>query len=200
MDPLCGWCYGNSENMLRLEQELADQISIDVIPWGMLTWDRIRYQDIALVGMIRSADMRLRSITRAPMSDAYDSLLDDTTILLDSEPPCRAINTIKKIAPEKVLKFSSALARARYVDGIDNTKLETFILVCEKLDIDTDLFLTYYDSEDMKRDTREMFMIASEYTNSYPAIFLVSDDGSMISISLMGYQYSALKNEIMKYI
>lgn len=32
MDPLCGWCYGNSENMLRLEQELTDQISIDVMP------------------------------------------------------------------------------------------------------------------------------------------------------------------------
>ncbi len=166
----------------------------------MWTGDHVRYQDIALVGMIRSADTRLRSITGVPMSDAYDSLLDDTTILLDSEPPCRAINSIKKIAPEKVLKFSSVLARARYVDGIDNTKLETFILVCEKLDIDTDLFLTHYNSEDMKGDTREMFTIAAQYTNSYPAIFLISSSDSMISIPLMGYQYSTLKNEILKHL
>lgn len=162
--------------------------------------DRARYQSKELTEFIRPADMRLRAITGIEMTDEYDRLLDDTNVLLDSEPGCRAINTVKWIAPEKVLKFSSALACARYVDGIDNTKPEIFVFVCEKLGIDTDLFLTYYNSEDMKGNTREMFAIAAQYTNSYPAIFLISSSEAVIPISLMSYQYDALKDEIMKHL
>ena len=134
------------------------------------------------------------------MSDAYDTLLDNATIVLDSEPPCRAINTVKLIAPEKTLEFSATLARARYVDGMDNTKLETFILICKKLDIDTDTFLMHYESENMKENTRQIFSIATQYTHSYPAIFLISDSDDIVSIPLMRYQYDVLKNEIMKYL
>lgn len=200
MDPLCGWCYGNSTNMLRLEKELWNRFTIEVLPWGMWVGDRARYQSKELAEFIRPADKRLRAITAIEMTDRYDRLLDDTTILLDSEPPCRAINTVNLIAPEKTLEFCSRIARARYVDGIDNTKIETFIFVCEKLDIDTDTFLTQYESEYMKNNTHEIFGIAAEYTHSYPSIFLISDSDAIIPIALMGYQYDALKSEIMKYL
>lgn len=127
------------------------------------------------------------------MSLAYESLLDDTRVFLDSEPGCRAINTVKQIDNSLTLTFARALAQARYIDGIDNTLLSTFLAVAEKLDIDTVKFRKMYESQEMKKLTEETFIRAGEYAHSYPSMFLQIYEETATPISLMNYEYLRLK-------
>lgn len=200
MDPLCGWCYGNSANILRLENELRSRIEFEVLPWGMWIGNRARYQSVELAQMIRSADARLRSIAGVEMTEAYDALLDDTNVFLDSEPGCRAINTVNQIAPELTLTFSSLLSQARYIYWKDNTRFDTFIALVEKLELDREKFSEIYESDAMKQKTTDIFTQAWRYAQSYPSLFLVNNDTSPIPISLRNYQYDAQKIEILQYL
>ncbi|HVE60446.1 MAG TPA: hypothetical protein VNA26_01410, partial [Chitinophagaceae bacterium] len=38
-DALCGWCYGFSPVMKKIEQEYKDQVSFDVLSGGMIMPD-----------------------------------------------------------------------------------------------------------------------------------------------------------------
>ena len=200
MDPLCGWCYGNSANMIRLEKEFDWKLEIEVLPWGMWVGERARYQSPELAGYIRPADARLRAITWVEMSEAYDRLLDDTSIFLDSEPGSRAINTVKKMNPSLTLTFASILARSRYVDGLDNTILPTFLSVAKTLNIDTKVFQEMHESELLKKYTIETFIRAGEYAHSYPSIFLERGDSMVVPIALSNYHYESIRNEIAENI
>ena len=35
MDPLCGWCFGNSQNMLAIKEEFAGKFEFEIIMGGM---------------------------------------------------------------------------------------------------------------------------------------------------------------------
>ncbi|WP_260128811.1 hypothetical protein [Elizabethkingia anophelis] len=35
MDPLCGWCYGNSDNILELFEKYKNDIKFEILPGGM---------------------------------------------------------------------------------------------------------------------------------------------------------------------
>ena len=32
MDPLCGWCYGNSDNVLELFEKYNNDIKFEILP------------------------------------------------------------------------------------------------------------------------------------------------------------------------
>lgn len=187
-------------NILNLEKDFVGRLEIEVLPWGMWTRDRARYQSRELADFIRPADARLRAITGVEMTDAYDRLLEDTNIFLDSEPGCRAINTVKYMNPALSLTFASELARARYVWWFDNTILPTFLSIAEKLSFDRELFRQTYDSDDMKDITRATFIQAGKYAHSYPSMFLESRESQRIPLSLMNYNYEWQKQSIEEYL
>lgn len=166
----------------------------------MWTGDHARYQSPELALYIRPADARLRAITGVEMTDAYNLLLDDTSIFLDSEPGCRAINTVKALHPSLVLTFASEIARARYIDGVDNTILSTFLTITQKLGINSKEFQDKYESEAMKKQTQEIFRQAGAYAKSYPSIFLLKADGRIVPIFLADYQYERISQEIRENI
>jgi protein-disulfide isomerase-like protein with CxxC motif len=41
MDPLCGWCYGNSDNVLELFEKYKNEIKFEILPGGMWVGENI---------------------------------------------------------------------------------------------------------------------------------------------------------------
>jgi putative protein-disulfide isomerase len=54
MDPLCGWCYGNSDNVLELFEKYKNEIKFEILPGGMWVGENIT-RTIATNGQFLSA-------------------------------------------------------------------------------------------------------------------------------------------------
>jgi len=172
IDPLCGWCYGNTINTGKLYAELGKEIEFEILPAGMWTGAGAKKQDAALASYVSKSDKRIAELTGTPFGEAYFKLVKDETIILDSELPSRAIVCIKEIAPEKAVPFAIEVQRARYFYGKDLNKEQTYLSICDALQIDPKVFSSKFSSIEIKQKTQECFVKASKLAQSYPTLLV----------------------------
>lgn len=172
MDPLCGWCYGNSRNTEMLYNEFGNEFEFEILPAGMWSGNRIKKQDAEMADFFKNGDKQIAQHTGTEFGNAYFQLLHDESIVLDSEVPSRAIVSVKNISPQKAIPFAIEVQKARYVHGKDLNNEQTYTSICDALDIDSKKFLMKFLSEETKKQTQESFRKASEYARSYPTIIL----------------------------
>lgn len=172
MDPLCGWCYGNTVNTNKLYEKYKDVLEFEILPAGMWTGDNARKQSKAMAEYIKKHDLQVQQSTGTPFGETYFKLIADENIILDSEVPSRAIVTVKNIWPMYALEFSIEVQRARYWFGKDLNVEETYLSICEELKLDKQQFLESFHSEPIKKGTLEAFELARQYAGSYPTLLL----------------------------
>jgi putative protein-disulfide isomerase len=175
MDPLCGWCYGNSINTEKLYTEFISELEFEILPAGMCTGNRAKTQDLNMASYFMEGDKQIAQLTGTRFGDAYFDFIQNETVILDSEVPSRAIVTIKNISQKKAVPFAIEVQRARYAHGKDLNKEQTYISICETLYIDSNEFLEKFSSIEMKKQTQETFVKASRYASSYPTLLLEKD-------------------------
>ncbi|MFI1773403.1 DsbA family protein [Thalassobellus citreus] len=175
MDPLCGWCYGNSINTKKLYSEFESKIEFEILPAGMWTGNQAKRQDKNMVSFFEKGDKQIEQYTGTPFGEAYFEFLKNETIILDSEIPSRAIVSVKNIAPQKAIPFALEVQKARYMFGKDLNNVQTYVSICETLSIDATVFVKTFSSEELKKQTQESFTKATKYASSYPTLLLEKD-------------------------
>lgn len=180
MDPLCGWCYGNSTNTEKLFAEFGNEIEFEILPAGMWTGNQAKKQDRNMAVFFEKGDKQIAQLTGTQFGDVYFEFLKNGAVILDSEVPSRAIVSVKSISPQKAIPFAIEVQRARYVHGLDLNKEQTYISICEALHIDSKEFMTKFNSEEIKKQTQETFVKASRYASSYPTLLLEKDDDLIV--------------------
>ncbi|CAM3897022.1 DsbA family protein [Elizabethkingia sp. HX WHF] len=199
MDPLCGWCYGNSDNVLELFEKYKNEIKFEILPGGMWVGENVRGQSPQMVSFFLRHDAAVEEHTGIEFGNAYRELLKQE-IVLDSEIPSRAIVTIQNIAPELTVPFMVAVQKARYYFGKDLNLDETYLSVAEDLGIDEQTFLDYFHSDKARRETQNTFQKAVQFAQSFPTM-LVENNGKYkvieqgyASLSDLQQRIEALKN------
>ena len=123
-DPLCGWCYGASATISRLSDNPGVQLNL--VPSGLFSGAGSRPMDDEFAAYAWSNDQRIGRLSGQPFSDRYRSeVLADRQQMLDSGPATVALTAVAQTAPERELEALLALQRARYVQGLDVTLLDT---------------------------------------------------------------------------
>jgi len=123
-DPLCGWCYGASATISRLSDNPGVQLNL--VPSGLFSGSGSRPMDDEFAAYAWSNDQRIGRLSGQPFSDRYRSeVLADRQQMLDSGPATVALTAVAQTAPERELEALLALQRARYVQGLDVTLLDT---------------------------------------------------------------------------
>lgn len=195
MDPLCGWCYGNSTNTQKLYDKYKDTLDFEILPAGMWVGENARKQSKPMAQFIKKHDPQVQQTTGTEFGKDYFDFIENENIVLDSEVPSRAIVTVKKIATSQAIPFAIEVQKARYWYGKDLNKDETYISICEKLALDTDKFLKTFRSEEMKKATEETFELAQKYASSYPT--LLAEKNGKVSILEQGYaSFETIEKEI----
>lgn len=125
-DPLCGWCYGFSPVIKKLEQEFGDTITFRAVCGGMITGDRVR--PIAeKADYIRSAIPRLEQMTGVTFGEMYyKNILDNPEYISDSTPPSIAFNALKMLLHGNDIEVASALKELHFSDGMRYDDEETY--------------------------------------------------------------------------
>jgi putative protein-disulfide isomerase len=172
MDPLCGWCYGNSETTHQLFEKYKDTFDFEILPAGMWTGQNARKQSKQMSDYFRKHDLHIQEHTGTAFGDAYFKLIEDENIVLDSEIPSRAIVTVNQNWKEKSVLFAAEVQKARYFYGNDLNDKATYLAICKALNIDSTPFLLHFNSAEMKTETQKTFASAQKKANSYPTLLL----------------------------
>lgn len=188
MDPLCGWCYGNSKHTLALFEAYRDVLDFVIVPGGMWAGPNSRVQSPQMASYFQKHDERIETLTGTVFGEAYFQFIHQQEVKLDSEIPSRAIVTVQKFWNVRTVPFMVALQQARYRDGKDLNMDQTYLEICQGLSIDQTEFLLHFHSDAMKRATQEAFSDAIQYASSYPTLLFEAQG----QLTLLEQGYSSL--------
>lgn len=195
MDPLCGWCYGNSTNTQKLYDKYKDVLDFEILPAGMWAGTNTRKQSKQMAGYIKKHDLQVQQVTGTSFGENYFSLIEDENIILDSEVPSRAIVTVKKQWAPRAVPFAVEVQKARYWHGKDLNKVETYLDICEFMKLDQAQFLEAFHSGSLKKATQETFLQAQNYASSYPSLLVQKSNKTFVVEQ--GYaSFETIVNEI----
>ncbi len=196
MDPLCGWCYGNARTIERLADAFSSAYEFEILPGGMITAPNTRTQTTSFRNYVVAADRRITEMTGAEFGEAYVDSLNDASLLLDSEPPSRAIVAVKAIKPESALRAASAIQRARFVEGKDLNNEESYRSVCGSADVEWNEFTAAFRSESIRLTTQQAFARARKRTSGFPTLLLDHGDSAcVLAHGYASYEHVASKLE-----
>ena len=141
-DPLCGWCYGAAP--LVEAARAVPGLTVAFHGGGMMTGSNRRRITPAWRGYVLPHDRRIEQLSGLPFGDAYiDGLLNDTTAMMDSEPPITAILAAEALAG-KGLDMLQRVQRAHYVDGLRIADLPVLLALAQELGLDGAAFQAAY--------------------------------------------------------
>jgi putative protein-disulfide isomerase len=176
MDPLCGWCYGFSPVMQRMQDTYRDQFDFRVIPGGMITGARV--QPISVMAeYILGAYTRVEEYAGVKFGELYLDMLRAGTELTDSEPPCRAIHAFQQMVPERGLDFAHHLQRKQFIDGKSFNDENTYREIALEYGLDANAFIETMNSEESRYGTQQEFQwVQAAGITGFPCVVMQKDD------------------------
>jgi putative protein-disulfide isomerase len=170
-DPLCGWCYGFSPVIKKLQEEFSDAMSFRAVCGGMITGDRVRpIADKA--DYIRSAIPRLEQMTGVTFGEKYyKNILDSSDYVSDSTPPSIAVNALKMLTHSNGIEIASALKELHFQDGMRYDDEETYRKLAGKFGVQDSALLeamNLSEIEDMTFSDFELTHLLE--VNGFPSV------------------------------
>jgi putative protein-disulfide isomerase len=176
-DPLCGWCYGFSPVMHKVQEKYQDILNVEVISGGMILGDRVG--PLAEHGSyIRSGVKRVEDMTGVSFGQSFlDDLFGQGTRIMDSWPSCVALTVFKSFLPENSLDFASKIQHAIYWDGKDCQDYNVFAQLAVPYGITAESFLDRCQDDSYHLLTKQEFQFANDLkAQGYPYVVLRKGD------------------------
>ena len=199
-DPLCGWCYGFSEVIYQLYQNHQKEIDFIPIVGGMVTGERISTGS-KIYDTIAPSLPRLEATTGCTISTTYiEQILKSKVILLNSEPPCRAVMTIRQLAPAVAMDFVKALQFAHFGRGKDYNIESTYAALLPQFEINEQAFFSLYSSPEVKSHVQQEFdWVKQARIGGFPCV--VVDINDSLTMIANGYTpYGELETRLLQLL
>jgi putative protein-disulfide isomerase len=189
-DALCGWCYGFSPVLKECYEKHKNEFEFEVLSGGMMIGDRVgSINDMA--PYIKSAYHTVETTTGVKFGEAYLRVLEDGSMVLNSEMPSIALSLFKQYFPDQSVLFAHEIQNALYFDGRDPSEIETYRYIAVNHSIDPDEFEVKMNLESSKEAAYYDFALAKQLrVESFPAVLIQSSDTGFYLIA-KGYTDSA---------
>lgn len=106
--------------------------------------------------------------------------------LYDTEPPARAVVTVRAMAPEREIEFFQRVQRAFYAEAVDVVAPDSYPALVAGVDIDPPAFLERFRSEEMKAATQADYRQARELgIGGFPSV--VVRKGEQLALLTRGW-------------
>ncbi len=199
-DPMCSWCYGFGPELETLLHEVPN-LAIELVMGGLRAYNT-QPLDGALREILRSHWHKVGETTSLPFCDAA---LEHPGFVYDTEPACRAVVTIRRLAPQATLAAFSAIQQAFYAEGQDTTQVEVLadalapMLISQGTLVTRDAFLQEWSCLDAQEATRADFMQAKHWgITGFPTLLVERDD--KLHLLATGFMRSAQLRERLEAI
>lgn len=184
MDTMCGWCYGFSDVITKIQEKYKDTYDFNILPGGMWIDENVKIMNDSLGNYIKVHNRRIEQLTGKKFGEEFNkNVLENTDIILDSFPGAKAVVLIQRLKKDVAFSFLKKIQEALFVEGKDTNSLETYAEIAESFDIDTEKFKREFLSENLIQETFKCFnLTASMGVQSFPTVIAVNEDkGEIIS-------------------
>ena len=184
MDPMCSWCWGFAPVFDALaEQARAAGVAARLLVGGLRPGTR-QALDAGTRGYILEHWRAVSERTGQPFR--FDGALPEGFIY-DTEPACRALVTVRRLAPEQVWSLLSSIQQAFYVEGRDVTRPAVLLELAEALGVPRQAFASAFDSAELHAATQADFARAANLGIAGFPTLLAERDGQLALLT-NGYQ------------
>lgn len=200
MDPHCGWCYGNSQNITQLKASFSNQFEFEILVGGMWLGANAPFGGPRLASFIQSHAPKMSQTTGAEVSEKYYQLTSDTSYQFSSLEPCAAIYLVKQIASEKVFTFAKKVQEAQFIDGLPLHNISSYTSILEELDIDLAEFQSKWKTSENIKETQKEFEKARTLANGFPTLIYSKESKNYLlasgyfELDRMKQQLQSIKN------
>ncbi len=157
-DPMCSWCYGFAPVIEAIATHFGDRLPVRTMVGGLRAGNT-RAMGPSDKDYIRTAWTRVNAATGQPFDHAF---FERDGFVYDTEPACRAIVTMRNLAPEKPLAFKGAISAAFYGANRDTTSAEVLADLAAEAGTDRAAFLDAFCSADIRNETARDFHTAKD--------------------------------------
>ncbi|UOQ99102.1 DsbA family protein [Hymenobacter sp. 5317J-9] len=190
-DPLCGWCYGMSPVIQRLQADLVGRVDVSVLCGGM-----VKTEDVAPIAEVwpdlRRSLHDVEEVTGVQFGDAFKALGEQGDYVYDSEPPCRAIAAFRQLTqdPARTVAFAHAVQLALFRDGQDLNHPSVYNELLAPFGVDVVEFQRRWASPEIARAAQQEFAaVARSGVEGFPtAVMRVAEQGYVLARGYQSYE------------
>jgi putative protein-disulfide isomerase len=202
-DAYCGWCYGFSPVIRKIEMEFRNQVQFEVLSGGMVITDPPLHIG-ATASYILSAYPRVEKMTDVQFSDDYLWHLrnpEESDWYPDSTKPAIALCIFKEMFPDLQVQFASGLQQAMFVEGRDLTDNEAYRNILEKYSIDPEAFFVKLNDPAYEEQAQYEFALCKQLkVSGFPTAFLQVSDTKFFLLTQGFTPYDNFKSTLEKVL
>ncbi len=171
-DPMCSWCWGFAPTLDRLQERY--DIPLRTVVGGLRPGAGAEQMGPALRELLLEHWSHVEEASGQPFDRA---ILDRDDWVYDTEPGCRAVVTMRELAPELVVGWFQRLQRAFYAEGTVISDPATLPPLLDGFAVDADKFVELFQSSRMRERTWADFSEArSMGVAGFPTLLYRDDD------------------------
>lgn len=180
-DPMCSWCYGFGPELDKIKAAFPNT-PIKMVMGGLRAGGTENMQDLKNFLSDHWADVEKASGQRF-----NHSILNDSYLIYDTEPACRAVQVVEHLKPSKTYDFFKQIQKDFYFYNHNPLDFENYGVLAQKLGIPKDLFLKTINSYEAKAAVQASFDYAAQLgAKGFPTL-LAKIDGHLFLVT-NGYQ------------
>lgn len=196
MDIMCGWCYGFSDVISKIEEKHRDDYEFNIIPGGMWVGDSVQTMNSSLGSYIKDHNKRIEKLTGRKFGEGFNKNVLQSNRVLDSLPGAKALVLIQKLNKDVSFAFLKKVQEAFFIDGKDINDVKIFSEIAANLGISKELFEEQFNSKELEKETFNQFrMVQSLGVSSFPTVVAVQ--GNKKEIIAQGYSSFEALDEIL---
>ena len=166
-DPMCSWCYGFTPVIGALAQHFEGRLPVRMVMGGLRAGNTKAMTEKDRE-YIRNAWTRVGEASGQPFDFGF---FDRESFVYDTEPACRAVVTMRRLAPEKALAFKGRISRAFYGENRDTTDVKVLAALAPEFGVEVERF--------------ELEMLSAEARNETFGDFLTSQQAGVQGFPLL---------------
>ncbi|MCO6464403.1 MAG: DsbA family protein [Saprospiraceae bacterium] len=175
-DPMCSWCYGFAPELDKVKAAFPNT-HFEMIMGGLRAHGTETMGD--LKDFLKEHWMEIAQLTAQPFK--YD-ILDQSELVYDTEPACRAVMVVGQLKPESMYEYFKAVQRSFYAQN-RLPQADTYAQLATQFGIAASDFMEAFDSDDSKDAIDEAFNRAEILgVRGFPTL-MARIDGNMYMIS-----------------
>ncbi len=202
-DAYCGWCYGFSPVVRKIEEHFKNRLTIDVLSGGMILPETPRHIG-ATASYIQGAYKTVEEYTGIKFGEDYLWHIfnpEKSDWFPNSEKPAIALCIIKTYKPDMALVFASDMQYALHFEGRDLTDDEAYRHLLPKYGIDAETFYQDLHSEAYKEKAYYDFALVKQLrVESFPQLLLQVSETKFYLIAKGYTDYDTVQERLEKIL
>jgi len=178
-DAYCGWCYGFSTVMVKIEEEFRDRVQFEVLSGGMMPVENAKHIS-SISGYIKSAYKRVEELSGVKFGSDFLWHInnpDESDWHLHSEKSAIALCVLKEELPDKQVQLAADLQYALNFEGRDLTDDEAYRHLLEKYSIEPEAFYQKLRSEVYVEKAHYEFALCRQLqVTAFPAVLVQANE------------------------